>query len=99
MLLCTGSACRSCDGHQALLRIVEDHPRSSTVACQDICRGPVLGIERGGEVRWYAKVRNKPRRQLVRRVARGAPRRLLRDAEVRKRRGVVRRRGRRQPIT
>jgi hypothetical protein len=98
LVVCVGSACREAPGHGALIRLVGQEGGGHTIPCQDICRGPVLGIERGGEVRWYAKVRGKPRRRLVRRVARGAPRRLLSDLEVRKRRGIIRRLGHRKSI-
>lgn len=98
LVLCTGGDCRRSRGHERLRELAESTPGASTVPCQGVCAAPMAGLERDGVVRWYGKVRGERRRTLARVLATGRGRRRLRDAEVRRRRGVVRRSGRRRPV-
>ena len=55
--------------------------------CQDICKGPVLGVEVKGKVRWYATLRTKERRAQVLALLRTGKPGELGEREVEKRRG------------
>lgn len=98
LLVCVGGDCRGAKGFDEVMLIARATDGASTVACQGVCKGPVVGVERDGELRWYAKVRGDRRRALARLVRTGTGRRALRSAEVRKRRGRLKRPGRRRAI-
>lgn len=98
VLVCVGGDCRGAKGFDEVMLIARASSGASTVACQGVCKGPVVGVERDGELRWYAKVRGDRRRALARLVRTGTGRRALRSAEVRTRRGRLKRSGRRRPI-
>ena len=98
LLVCTGSDCRDAKGFAEVVLLARAIEGSSSVACQGVCDGPVAGVERDGELRWYVKVRGERRRALARLVRTGTGRAALRSAEVRKRRGRLKRPGRRRPI-
>lgn len=98
LLVCTGSDCRDAKGFDEVVLLARSSEGSSSVACQGVCKGPVVGVERDGELRWYAKVRGDRRRALARLVSTGSGRSALRSAEVRKRRGRLKRPGRRRPF-
>ena len=98
LAVCTGKDCRNAKGFARLLQLAADTDQASTVPCQDICQGPVVGLERGDELRWYAKVRGDRRRALARVVRNGRGRRMLRSFEVRSRRGRIGHPDRRRPL-
>lgn len=96
--VCVGSDCRTAKGFTKVRDLAATTEAASTVPCQDICSGPVVGLERDGEIRWYSKIRGDRRRLLARVLAGEAGRKVLRDREVRKRRGKLRRPERRRPL-
>ncbi|HSL57202.1 MAG TPA: hypothetical protein VK866_05120 [Acidimicrobiales bacterium] len=98
VLVCVGGDCRSSPGFAKVLAIAASTEGATTVSCQDICSGPVVGLERDGPIRWYSKVRGDRRRTLARIVAGDAPRRALASREVRARRGRLRRPERRRAL-
>jgi hypothetical protein len=64
------------------------------VPCQDICKGPVAGVELDGEVHWFAKVRKGRHRRALRAVIEGPATPLpepLAGREVARRRGRLKR--------
>lgn len=99
LVLCAGRDCRQARGYGRLRELAEATPGSTLVDCQGVCSAPMVGLERRGVVRWYRKVRGARRRQLVEVLSTGRGRSQLREAEVRRRRGVVRRARRRRPVT
>jgi len=98
VVVCVGGDCRSAKGFDKVLALAAATEGATTVGCQDICSGPVVGLERDGPIRWYSKVRGDRRRTLARIVAGDAPRRALSGREVRNRRGRLRRPERRRPL-
>jgi hypothetical protein len=98
VLVCRGDDCRAARGYDELLLVAAASDGASTVSCQGVCKGPVAGVERDGELRWYAKVRGDRRRSLARLLRTGTGRRALRPAEVRKRRGRLKHPERERPI-
>ena len=98
LLVCVGDDCRSAAGFDKLMLLAAASEGATTVACQGVCRGPVVGVERKGEVRWYAKTRGERRRSLSRLLRTGTGRRALRSAEVRKRRGRLKHPDQERPI-
>jgi len=98
VLVCTGDDCRNAGGFDKLMLLAAASDGATTVACQGVCKGPVAGVERDGEIRWYAKVRGDRRRSLSRLLRTGTGRGALRSAEVRKRRGRLKHPGQRRPI-
>jgi hypothetical protein len=98
LVVCTGSDCRKSKGFAKVLELATGIDGSTTVPCQDVCHGPVVGLERGGDIRWYARVRGDRRRVLVAVVRSESGRRVLRSAEVRGRRNVVKRPERRSAL-
>ena len=98
VLVCVGDDCSAARGFDKLLLVASASDGASTVACQGVCKGPVAGVEREGELRWYAKVRGDRRRSLSRLLRTGTGRRALRSAEVRKRRGRLKHPEKRRPI-
>lgn len=95
--LCIGKDCRKAKGHAALGEALDaalhqaGRPRAARVPCQDICKGPVAGLERpDGDLRWFARLRKGRRRRAVASLVRdpGQPvPEVLADREVPKRRG------------
>jgi hypothetical protein len=98
VLVCTGDDCRDAAGFDEVLLVAAASDGASSVRCQGVCKGPVVGIERDGEIRWYTKVRGEHRRALARLVRSGSGRRALRSIEVRKRRGKLKHPGHRRPL-
>lgn len=97
-LVCIGDDCRASAGFEAVVLLAAASDGATTVACQGVCKGPVVGVERAGEIRWYAKVRGERRAALARLLETGKGRKALRPAEVRKRRGRLKHPNRRRPI-
>lgn len=98
VVVCTGGDCRKAEGHDDVRALAARTDGATTVPCQDVCSGPVVGLERDGEIRWYSKIRGARLRTLARILSGDAPRKALRDREVRERRGKLRRPERRQPL-
>lgn len=98
VLVCVGSDCRDAAGFDKVMLLAAASDGATTVACQGVCKGPVVGVERNGEIRWYSKVRGDHRRTLARLLRTGGGRAALRSAEVRKRRGRLKRPAQRRPI-
>jgi len=93
VFVCIGSDCRKGAGsHRALRNALGEVAEVRAVRCQEICSGPVAGIEVGGRLEWFERVRGpKSRRALVRLVRRGGPLpERLRRRRVRKRAGRIR---------
>ena len=92
LVVCNGKDCRSSKGYTDLLDLAAGVHGSRIVTCQGICHGPVVGVRLAGEqIRWYQRVRGKHSSMLRRLVTTGAGRKRLRAAEVRSKRGRVRR--------
>jgi hypothetical protein len=98
LLVCVGDDCRRSKGHDKAVAVAAETEDAAAVACQGICRGPVVGVERDGELRWYAKVRGDRRRALERLARTGSDRRALRSAEIRRLRGRLRKPTRARPL-
>ena len=98
VLVCTGDDCRDAAGFDKVLLIAAASEGATTVRCQGVCKGPVVGVERDGEIRWYTKVRGDRRTALARLLSSGSGRRDLHSAEVRKRRGRLKHPDQRRPI-
>jgi hypothetical protein len=98
LLVCTGGDCRRAPGFDEVMLLARVSEGASTVACQGVCKGPVVGVERDGELRWYAKVRGDQQVALARLVRSGRGRGALRALEIRKRRGRLKRPSKRRPI-
>jgi hypothetical protein len=90
--VCTGKDCRREDGYDKLLRAVRAVDATvDQVPCQDICKGPVAGVELEGRWHWFAKLRTKRRRRALAETAcHGRIDDALAEREVRKRRGTLR---------
>lgn len=92
LFVCTGSDCRKAKGYDEIRALATSAPDVCLVECQGICHGPVAGVSRDGEpVRWYERVSGDRRRALERVVRTASGRKRLRAAEVRSRRGRMRR--------
>jgi hypothetical protein len=92
--LCVGKDCRKDDGHRELRAAILPLGKVKRVKCQDLCGGPVAGIEIDGRVEWFEKVRKPRERNAVVALATGAIDRIpgdLRSNWARKRGGKVRR--------
>ena len=70
--LCVGKDCRRDVGHAELKSALGDISRVRTVKCQDLCEGPVAGVEVGGRVEWFEGVRKARHREAVVALATGA---------------------------
>jgi hypothetical protein len=101
VLVCGGSDCRKAEGHTALRDALADAGEAEVriVGCQKICKGPVAGVEVGGRLEWFKRLRGpKSRRALLRLVHLGAPLPdRLRKRRVAKRSGRLRGRARPGP--
>jgi hypothetical protein len=90
VIVCTGNDCRRSKGHRALVDLAVSVGGSATIPCQGICDGPVVGVGRRDEIRWYKRVRGRRRRALARVLRTGRGGKALRSAEARRRRGTIR---------
>ena len=89
---CIGKDCRRDKGHDKLITALDRAGHLQRVACQDICKGPVAGVEVDGTVEWFHKLRKGRHRDAVVLLASGRKRKIpseLKDRRVRKRRGKV----------
>ena len=92
--VCTGKDCRKAKCYPELVAVLRAAGEVDEVKCQDICKGPVAGVEVGGRVEWFKRVR-KHRHQaalaeLVQAAVGEVPT-VLRDRWVPKRGGKVKR--------
>jgi len=65
LLICSGKDCRADKGFRELVELGSEIPGTREVHCQKVCHGPIVGVQRDGRVRWYARIRSKAVRQLV----------------------------------
>ncbi|MEO5837659.1 MAG: hypothetical protein ABIQ73_03810 [Acidimicrobiales bacterium] len=98
VIVCTGADCRRSKGHGELVDLVATVRGSSTIPCQGICDGPIVGVGRHDKIRWYKRIRGRRRRALARVLRTGRGRKALLSAEARKRRGTIRHLRRLRPI-
>ncbi|HUP76891.1 MAG TPA: hypothetical protein VM282_27910 [Acidimicrobiales bacterium] len=98
IIVCIGGDCGRSKGHHKLLDLAATVPGSATVPCQGICKGPVVGVRMRGGIRWYKRVRGERRGALARFVRTGSGRKALRSAEARRRRDIIRHRGKLRPL-
>jgi hypothetical protein len=90
--LCNGKDCRKDDGHSELRAALLPLGRVKRVKCQDLCGGPVAGVEIDGRVEWFEKVRKPRQRQAVVALATGSISKVpveLRSSWARKRGGKI----------
>ena len=76
------SICRKCKGADALADRISERSRQlaeqgrpvpvlvQRVKCQDICKGPVAGVEVDGTTRWFKKLRKAKSARALVKVAR-----------------------------
>jgi hypothetical protein len=94
LLVCTGKDCRRDAGFDEIVELAAEVGEVREVPCQDICKGPVVGIGIGDDVRWYTRVRKRRMRAAVlRSLRRGGFDGALADHEARKRRNEIRKAG------
>ena len=60
--LCWNKKCRRSDGFEALRDALPD---AIPVKCQDVCKGPVVGLLVHGRLEWFKKVRKQKHRDAV----------------------------------
>ena len=72
--LCVGKDCRRYDGHTELKKALGAVGKVHRVTCQDLCEGPVAGVEVHGRVEWFEKVRKGRERDAVIALATGSAR-------------------------
>ena len=91
LLVCTGKKCSRSKGFDALVLLAGSTSRAHEAPCQGLCKGPVVGLDVQGEVRWFAKVRGKKLRSRIQQlISTGRVPTQLRERESLKRRGQVR---------
>jgi hypothetical protein len=91
--VCTGKDCRRNECHGALVEELDASSDVEAVPCQDICKGPVAGVEVGGRVEWFKRVRKGRHRRALVALAHGGAEvpAVLQDRWVPKRGGKVKR--------
>ena len=92
--VCTSKDCRKAKCHAELLSALRDVGKVEEVDCQDICKGPVAGVEVGGRVEWFKRVRKHRHQAALADLARDGTTEVpavLRDRWVPKRGGKVKR--------
>jgi hypothetical protein len=90
--LCVGKDCRRDVGHAELATALGSIGKVRRVKCQDLCEGPVAGVELDGRVEWFEGIRQGKHRDAVVALATGAATKVpgdLRGHWVRKRSGKV----------
>ena len=90
--VCIGKDCRCDEGHKELLAALRGVGKVQRVKCQDLCEGPVAGVEVGGRVEWFEKIRRGRHRDAVVCLANGSITKVpavLQDRWAHKRRGKV----------
>ncbi len=90
--VCTDKDCRREDGYAELRASLRTLGKVREVDCQDLCEGPVAGVEVHGKVEWFEKLRKERFRDAVVALATGeldgVPR-VLRSRWAHKRSGKV----------
>jgi hypothetical protein len=92
--LCVGKDCRRDVGYSELGTALGSIGKVKRVKCQDLCEGPVAGVEVDGRMEWFEGVRKARHREAVVALATGRSTEVpaeLRGAWVRKRSGKVKR--------
>jgi hypothetical protein len=92
--VCTSKDCRKAKCHAELLDALRGAGKVEAVGCQDICKGPVAGVEVGGRIEWFKRVRRHKHQAAVVELARDGALEVppeLRDRWVPKRGGKVKR--------
>jgi hypothetical protein len=92
--LCIGKDCRRDDGHAELRDALGEAGKVKRVKCQDLCEGPVAGVQVDGRVEWFEGIRKARHRDAVVALAVGggsANPAELRSRWVPKRSGKVKR--------
>jgi hypothetical protein len=69
--LCVGKDCRRHERHPDLLAELAAAAEVERVPCQDICKGPVAGVEVGGRIEWFKRLRKRRHRRALVDLARG----------------------------
>jgi hypothetical protein len=92
--LCVGKDCRRDAGYAELRSALGQLGKVRKVKCQDLCEGPVAGIEVGGRVEWFEGIKKSRHREAVLALATGATTKVpseLKGHRVGKRSGKVKR--------
>ena len=92
--ICTSKDCRKAKCHPELLDVLRGVGAVEEVGCQDICKGPVAGVQVGGRVEWFKRVRKHRHQSALADLARDGTTEVpavLRDRWVPKRGGKVKR--------
>jgi hypothetical protein len=92
--LCVGKDCRRDVGHVELRAALGSIGKVRRVKCQDLCEGPVAGVEVDGRVEWFEVIRKPRQREAVMALAVGPSTKVpaeLRDRWAKKRSGKVKR--------
>ena len=93
-LVCIGKDCRRDKCHKDLVVALDAAGHVTKVRCQDICKGPVAGVEVDGTVEWFRRVRKPKHRKALVKLARRSRLRIpdaLESRWVPKRSGKVNR--------
>ncbi|MGC6418632.1 MAG: hypothetical protein ACON3Z_16025 [Bradymonadia bacterium] len=91
LYLCKGSDCRKKKRHTKQLVQIMNDVEVVPVRCQKICSGPVVGLELGGTLVWFKKMRKKKDAEALANALSGAPlTKRLTSRLVRKRSGRLR---------
>jgi hypothetical protein len=69
--VCTDKDCRRDDGYAELVTALRATGKVKEVDCQDLCEGPVAGVEVGGKIEWFEKLRKERFRTAVVALATG----------------------------
>ena len=92
--LCVGKDCRRDDGYKELGSVLTSIGKVKRVKCQDLCEGPVAGVDVDGRVEWFEGIRKARHRDAVVALAVGGGTKVpaeLRDRWASKRSGKVKR--------
>jgi len=92
MFICGGSACKKKPKKQKLLiESIQDVATIEAVRCQEICRGPVVGVTIKGRLEWFRRLDTKDsRKALVKLATRGKLSQPLKKRRVKKLAGRLR---------
>ena len=87
--LCTGKSCRKRSSHvNKLFGGLPEKVQIKTVSCQNVCSGPVVGVELDGRWEWFKKIRkDRHIKGLSLSIEAGKIHAKLKDRRVKKRAG------------
>jgi len=90
--MCRGSSCKKKPKkRKALLESIRDVGKIEEVGCQEICRGPVVGLSIRGRVEWFKRLDTKKSRKSFLKLATGGKlSKTLKKRWVKKRAGRCR---------